>query len=120
MNPISIMVGGVIGYFLIALYNTLLKEKAMIQEGGEPLPSSSYVFLTLKHLIWSGTVWLFGLVIPMTWFNQSTFLTFVVALGYVIVTYLAATVIEVLIRTVVIYIRISQLKNENKNTEKEA
>lgn len=35
----------------LALYRTYKKEKEMILEGGEPLPTSSYIFLAINHVI---------------------------------------------------------------------
>lgn len=36
---------------VLALYRTYKKEKEMILEGGEPLPTSSYIFLAINHVI---------------------------------------------------------------------
>lgn len=119
MDIFYVFSGAIAGYFLIALYNTLLKEKTMVEEGGDPLPTSAYVFLTIKHVIWIGVTLLSGYVVPSYWFGSGVLLTFVISVGFVILSYVVATLIEVIIRTVIVYFKVRELKKAQKNTEDE-
>lgn len=91
----TIFIHTIIGFIFIAFVHTLSKEKTMIQEGGEPLPTSSYVMLIVKHIVWIGVVWLTR-GIEFTVPDWAYFL-------YFIGTYLVATVIDVVLRVIVIY-----------------
>ena len=99
-----IMVGSIGAYFIIALYNTLAKEKTMIEEGGEPLPSSSYMFLVTKYLLWGLVTWYGSLLVPRNWVTIDGVLFFLLVAGTLIISYLVATIIEVIIRVLVAYL----------------
>lgn len=119
MNIFNVFAGTIAGYFLIALYNTLLKEKTMVEEGGDPLPTSAYVFLALKHIIWIGVVLVSQLVVPAEWFHTSGWLVALLSLAFIIVAYIISTIIEVVIRVVVVYFKLRSLKKIQKKTEVE-
>lgn len=103
MGNQTIMVGSIGAYFIIALYNTLVKEKTMIEEGGEPLPSSSYMFLVIKYLLWGLVTWYGSLLVPRSWVEIDGVLFFLLVVGTMITSYLASTFIEVVIRVLVVY-----------------
>jgi len=120
MNIFNVFAGTIAGYFLIALYNTLLKEKSMVEEGGDPLPTSAYVFLTLKHIIWIGVALISQLVIPAEWFyTSSEWLVALLSIAFILVAYTISTIIEVVIRVVVVYFKLRSLKKVQKKTEVE-
>lgn len=103
---------------LIALYNTMNKEKAMIQSGGEPLPTSSYVFLVLKYSLWVlNNLFILPLIFPEVLTVPTGQYALIVAVSF-LGTYLLATLEEVLIRVlIVLYVqrsRIKQLKKQAK------
>lgn len=118
MNVFLLFSGAIIGYYFIAIYNTLLKEKTMVEEGGDPLPTSAYVFLTIKHVIWGVIAYTGGAILPLSWFSGSL-LDFFIAVGYVILTYVVSTLIEVLIRTVIVYFRVKALTKQQNKEETE-
>ena len=76
----------------------------MIEEGGEPLPSSSYMFLVVKYLLWGLVTWYGSLLVPRNWIEIDGVLFFLLVAGTLILTYLAATFIEVFIRVFVAYL----------------
>lgn len=117
MNIFMTITGGIIGYFLIALFNTFQKEKSMIEEGGDPLPTSAYLFLGIKHGLWAVIAWFGFYVIPLHWFSASNLVVILLGAGYIILTYLVATLIEVVIRTVIIYFRVRQLSKREQEDE---
>lgn len=104
MNGQIMLTGSIAAYFFIALYNTFSKEKLMIEEGGEPLPTSSYMFLIIKYLLWAIVTWYGSLVIPEAWKAWEGIKFFFLSVSYMIIAYLVATLLEVIIRVVVIYI----------------
>ena len=103
---------------LIALYNTMNKEKAMIQSGGEPLPTSSYVFLVLKYSLWVlNTLFIIPLIFPEALTVPTGQYALIVAASF-LGTYLLATLEEVLIRVlIVLYVQRSRIKQLKKQTK---
>lgn len=99
---VTVLIGSVFANLIVALINTFNKEKQMIKEGGAPLPTSSYVFLIVKYLIWAGSVavfYNFNVYSPDTLLHWGVF-----SMGIIIVTYLMATFIEVLIRVIMVFV----------------
>lgn len=94
-----IALGSILANFLIAFVNTLNKEKLMIKEGGKPLPSSAYVFLTVRYLLWA-LVFTLGLQL----FNITPtvgMLALVESSILLVITYIISVPIEVVIRTLI-------------------
>lgn len=110
----------VFGDFLIALYNTMNKEKVMIQSGGEPLPTSSYVFLAVKYILWVSNVMLIPSVLNLfhTLPSPDTVGAMLIVFASFLGTYVLATLEEVLIRVLIVFYvqrsRIKQLKKQTK------
>lgn len=118
MNDIGYAVLASISVFLlIAVWSTLKKEKIMIEEGGHPLPTSSYVFLLLKHILWLLAVTVVTLWTPDNWLeHNSNLATYGVTALLVLVSYVLAHIVEVIIRVIVVLIYQAQASNKsNKN-----
>lgn len=98
---LSILIGAVLANLLVAISNTFNKEKQMIREGGNPLPTSSYVFLIIKYLLWAGFLLMFlplKVYVPDSLWEWTLF-----SMGVTIVAYIGATLAEVLFRVLVVY-----------------
>lgn len=111
----DILIGSIIANFIVALFSTFNKEKQMVKDGGEPLPTSSYLFLVARYLIWGLVTW--GVI---ALFNITTF-TILISIGLLMLTYFISIPIEVLMRLVVVIVvtksRTRKINKELKNTE---
>lgn len=123
-NYYVVLIGAVIANLLVALYNTFNKEKVMIQEGGAPLPISSYVFLVVKYALWALAVGLTDILSFTQPQSQWGLLLFTISI--VVSTYIVATILEVLVRVVIHYIwkkklqrDVANIKNKQDKTGKD-
>lgn len=108
-----------VGEGITAFTNTKRKEKYMIEEGGAPLPTSSYVFLFIQYILRVLLAISLIFVVPVEFqFNMSGYVTFAVML---IVVPIIARLIEVLIRVAIVsYVRKQYVKQlEEKEGKKE-
>lgn len=110
------LIGSIIGFFILAVWNTFNKEKDMVQSGGEPLGTSSYVFLLLQHVIW--VLIILGLDF-LQWFAYNV--TGLIQIGLTILvfitTYWLTKIIEVLIRVAVVRYYQSKIQSELKKRD---
>lgn len=99
-----------------AVRATLKKEKIMIEEGGEPLPTSSYVFLVIRYLLQAVLALGLSYWLPELPVNKWVLL---VVLAFLII--LISRLIEVGIRTLIVMIKVRAYKKqvENKVVKKE-
>lgn len=123
-NYYVVLIGALIANLLVALYNTFNKEKIMIQEGGSPLPISSYVFLVVKYALWALAVGLTDILSFTQPTSQWGLMLFTVSI--VVSTYIVATILEVLVRVIIHYIwkkklqrDVANIKNKQDKTGKD-
>lgn len=101
MTPDKVFIVSTIATLIVALANTYNKEKIMVQESGEMLPTSSYVFLVVRHLLLIGVLYVIGdlfLMVP-----QTGFVAYLSTVGLYLVAYVASFLLEVVVRFIVSY-----------------
>lgn len=114
----EILLASILANFVIAFINTLNKEKRMIEEGGKPLPSSSYVFLVLRFLLWALVTYF---VVELSTVTLTGWVGMLFYSGVLIGTYIVAIPLEVIIRTAfVLFYRKRMIKELEKKENNRA
>lgn len=101
--------------FFEAFNNTKRKERYMIDDGGEPLPRSSYVFLVLQYFLREVLAVSCAFIVPKDFqFNISGLAAFIAILFLIP---LIARVVEVCIRVLIVkYLQNKYIKHIKENT----
>lgn len=106
----EVLLGFMIAECIQALYSISKKEKQMLLEGGEPLPTSSYLFLGLRYLLRGITIAVIAKVYPVGSIDSTILLT----VGFILLVYVLAFFAEVIIRSLVILIVLRLRKDSEK------
>lgn len=100
--------GAIIAEFIQAVLMTLNKDRTLVRGGEGPLPTSSYIFLLVRYI--TRVLVLYG----ASGLVDIESFTILLIVGYILAVYVIAFLLEVIVRSVVIWIAVRTLKNKNK------
>ncbi len=102
---------------LQAVSGTIRKERIMVEEGGDPLPTSSYVFLIINQGAIAGFLFLWGVVLSFILVMVTNVILAVIlfTLAVTILSIVSATILSTIVQTIaVIIVRRKQIAHTKK------